>query len=115
MCHVYCFEAKCEQTVVRRNLVGKTLSFRVTSFVQFVDKNICSPPQTDPIQCHRCKESTHAACTDYQSSHLTRASSSTSESLQIIVATLMGLLSDVSAIRAHFPFFKMIFNSKCIH
>jgi hypothetical protein len=52
--HEYCFEAKCEQRVVRRNLVDKILSFCVTSCVQFVDKNIYNPPQTDSIQCHRC-------------------------------------------------------------
>jgi hypothetical protein len=108
MYHEHCFEAKYEQKVVRRNMVGKILSFLVTLFVQFVDKNIYSPSQTDSIHCHGCKEWAHEACAAYQSSQLTRDNSSTSESLQITVTSLVRLLPDVSVIRTHFPFFKMI-------
>jgi len=67
LCHALHSEAKCEQMVVRRHLVNKTIVSTTNITCSIYGEEYQCPPQKDWTQDHKYKEWWHKAFTAYES------------------------------------------------
>jgi hypothetical protein len=63
MCHALHSETKCEQIVVRRHLVNKTVVSTTNTMYSIYGEDYQYPPEKDWTQSHRCKKWWHKAFT----------------------------------------------------